>query len=327
MYRAVLSYDLDKKGVGVQRDRDFLVSIARRYYIDEKSQQQIAQEFGLSRPTVSNLLRKCRETGVVQIRIQDGSPYATAVGDDLVRRFGLEHAIIVPATDDASLMRSVGAVAADYTVGLLKDSIKVGIAWGTSLYHMVHQLPSERYKDASVVQLMGGFGVADPQYDGADLAREFSKRIHGRYYPLQCPVLVKNIMLKELLIKEPAIQEALQQAKSLDIAFVGICSNNPEQSAMVRAGFLSPKEAKEIQGAGTVGHLCGYSFDAQGKWMDISSNHRVIGIDFHDFLAIPHRVGIAYGLQKVEAIRAALIGGHLTTLITDEITAKHVLMA
>jgi DNA-binding transcriptional regulator LsrR (DeoR family) len=309
----------------VQRDRDFLVSIARRYYIDEKSQQEIAQEFGLSRPTVSNLLRKCRETGVVQIQIQDGSPHATALGDELTKQFSLQHAVIVPTTDDSSLMRAVGAVAAEYAVSQLREAIQIGIAWGTSLYHMVHQLPSERCKDASVVQLMGGFGATNPQYDGADLAREFSQRIHGRYYPLQCPVIVKNSMVKELLIKEPGIQEALQRTKSLDLAFVGISSNDPTQSAMVRAGFLSQKEAKEIQGAGAVGHLCGYSFDAHGTWMDISYNHRIIGVDFQDFMKIPSRVGIAYGLQKAEAIRAALIGGHLTTLITDEVTAKQVL--
>ncbi|MDD3823070.1 MAG: sugar-binding transcriptional regulator [Sphaerochaetaceae bacterium] len=309
----------------MQRDRDYLVSIARRYYVDERSQQQIAQEFGLSRPTVSNLLRKCRELGIVQIKIEDGYPYATAAGDELKKRYRLDHAIIVPSTDDDNVMTAVGTVAAEYTTSLLAEHIRIGIAWGTSLYHMVHQLPHERVKDSSVVQLMGGFGASSPQYDGADLAREFSKRIHAQYYPLQCPVLVKNIMVKELLLKELGIKETMQRTKSLDLAFVGISSNFPNQSAMVRAGFVTEKEAKEIQDAGAVGHLCGYSFDSEGKLLDISYNHRIIGIDFHDFLAIRTRVGIAYGVQKAQAIRASLIGGHITTLITDEVTANQIL--
>ncbi len=313
-------------GVIVQRDRDFLVSIARRYYIDEKSQQQIAHEFGLSRPTVSNLLRKCRETGIVQIKIQDGSPYETALGDKLKKSYSLQQVIIVPSHEDIPVHTAVGAVAAEHTAVVLRDGIRIGIAWGTSLYHMVHQLPDDRIKNASVVQLMGGFGAASPQYDGADLAREFSKRIHGQYFPLQCPVLVKNIMVKDLLLKEPGIQEALMRTKSLDLAFVGISSNDPTQSSMVRAGFLTPKEAKEIQAAGAVGHLCGYSFDEQGKWMDISYNHRIIGVDFHDFLTIPERVGVAYGVQKAKAIHASLVGGLITTLITDEVTAKQILL-
>jgi DNA-binding transcriptional regulator LsrR (DeoR family) len=301
------------------------VSLARRYYIDEKSQQEIAGEFGLSRPTVSNLLKKCRESGIVQIKIQDGSPRSTALGDELKKRYQLSHAVIVPASEDAAMIRTVGAEAADYTSSLLRDQIKIGIAWGTTLYHMVHQLSFERIKGASVVQLMGGFGASNPQYDGADLAREFSKRIHGNYFPLQCPVLVKNIMVKEMLLKEPGIKEALLRAKSLDVAFVGISSNDPDQSAMVRAGFLSHEEAEQIRSAGAVGHVCGYSFDNRGSWMDIPSNHRIIGVDFDDFLRIPIRIGVACGVKKAEAIRASLTGGHLTTLITDEATAGHLL--
>lgn len=309
----------------MQRSRDFLISLARRYYIDEKSQQEIAAEFGLSRPTVSNLLKKCRETGIVQIKIQDGSARTTALGDELKKAYGLEHAVIVPSGEEATMIRTVGAEAAEYAAALLRENIKLGVAWGTTLYHMVHQLPFEHIKGSSVVQLMGGFGASNPQYDGADLAREFSRRIHAHYFPLQCPVLVKNIMVKELLLKEPGIQEALMRAKSLDAAFVGISSNDPDQSAMVKAGFLSHSEAEQIRAAGAVGHVCGYSFDKQGNWMDISSNHRIIGVDFDDFLRIPVRVGIACGLKKAEAIRASLVGGHLTVLITDETTAHQLL--
>lgn len=307
------------------KDRDLFVSIARRYYLDERSQQQIAHEFGISRPTVSNILKKCRDTGIVQIKIQDDFPSATAVGDALKKRFPLKNALITPFIDTSSIQRDVGAVAAEYALSLLESYSRIGIAWGTSLYHMVHQLPSRQYNEASIVQLMGGFGTSSVQYDGADLAREFSLRMHCDYYPLQCPVLVKNEMVKDLLIKELAIEETLKMTKSLEVAFVGISSNSPDQSAMVNAGFLSEAEAVEIQNLGAVGHICGYMYDKEGSLLDISYNKRVIGINFDDFLAIPERVGIAYGPQKVEAIRSSLSGSHLTTLITDEQTAHLIL--
>ncbi len=304
------------------------MSLARRYYIDEKSQQEIAKEFGLSRPTVSNLLKKCREVGIVEIRIQDGSPRATALGNKLVSRYGLKRAVVIPSGDDEiSLLHKIGVEAARYTSTILHDGIQIGIAWGTTLYHMVHQLTPERIEEASVVQLMGGFGASNPQYDGSELAREFSKRIHANYYTMQCPVLVKNIMVKDLLLKEPGIQEVMHKTQSLDAAFVGISSNDPDQSAMVRAGFISLEEAEEISYAGAVGHLCGYSYDKNGNWMDISVNHRIIGINFKDFLRIPERVGVACGSKKAEAVRASLIGGHLTTLITDESIANQLINA
>ncbi len=309
----------------MQKEKKVLVPIARRYYVDGLSQQEIAKEFGISRPTVSNILKKCRELGIVKIQIEDGYPYSTAVGDQLKKSFGLENAIIVPVDQDQNITKAVGTVAGEYATSLLNDDIKIGIAWGTSLYHMVQHLPALKIKNSTVVQLMGGFGAALPQYDGSELAREFSKKIDAHYYPLQCPVIVNNIVVKELLSKELGISETLEQTKNLDLAFVGISSNSPNQSAMVRAGFISEDEAKEIQAAGAVGHICGYSYDDEGKLLDISYNNRIIGIDFNDFLNIPIRVGVAYGIQKAEAIRCALKAKLITTLITNEATAKHIL--
>ncbi len=309
----------------MQKDKKVLISIARRYYMDGHSQQEIAKEFGISRPTVSNVLKKCRESGIVQIKIEDSFPYSTAVGDQLKKRFALEDAIIVSTKTDQSITKDVGSVAGEYATSLLTEGIKIGIAWGTSLYHMVQHLPQRAIKNSSVVQLMGGFGAALPQYDGSELAREFSRRIKSSYYPLQCPVIVNNVVVKEYLLKELGIQETLKQTKNLDLAFVGISSNYPNQSAMVRAQFISEEEAKEIQMAGAVGHICGYSYDADGNLLDISYNKRIIGIDFEDFLKVPKRVGVAYGIQKAEAIKCALKANHITTLITDEVTAKQII--
>ncbi len=310
----------------MQRSRDFLVEIARRYYIDELSQQEIAKEYNFSRPTVSNILKQCKEEGIVEIRIRDGSPFSTALGNRLKKVFNLENAIIIPSTEDITAVLSrVGAEAAAYAASVIKDGTRVGIAWGTSLYQMVHQMKQLDVIDTSVVQLMGGLGANNPQYDGTDLARELSKLLNARYHPLQCPVLVKSKEVKEMLISEPTIEEALRRTKNLDIAFVGISSNDPEKSATVKAGFLNLKEAEEIMKAGAVGHICGYSYDKHGQMLDYPVNHRIIGIEFDKLIDIPNRVGIACGADKATAIKAALEAKLITTLITDESAALRIL--
>jgi len=85
------------------------------------------------------------------------------------------------------------------------------------------------------------------------------------------------------------------------------------------------KEAYDLHNAGAVGHLCGYSYDKNGDLLDASINNRIIGISFSDFLNIPDRVGIACGIEKAEAIQSSLIGGHLTTLITDQSVAFRII--
>ena len=47
-----------------------LARIAHRYYVDGRTQEEIAREFGLSRPTVQRLLERARWSGVVAIHVQ-----------------------------------------------------------------------------------------------------------------------------------------------------------------------------------------------------------------------------------------------------------------
>ena len=310
----------------MQRSRDFLVEIARRYYIDERSQQDIAKEYNLSRPTVSNILKQCREEGIVEIRIRDGSAFSRGLGERLRNRFGIREVLIIPSSGDPSAVLSrAGAEAAAFASTVIKDGMKVGIAWGTSLFQMVHQMKHLNVVDTSVIQLMGGLGASNPQYDGADLARELSKLLNARYYPLQCPVLVKNREVRDMLVSENGIRDTLARTGDLDIAFVGLSSNDPDKSALVKAGFQTYKEAEDTLKAGAVGHICGYSYGSDGRMLELPVNRRIIGIEFNNLKAIPERVGIACGAEKAAAIKAALEAGLITTLITDEEAALRIL--
>lgn len=46
-----------------------LAYVARRYYLDDQKQSDIAQELGVSRPLVSRMLSEARELGIVEIKI------------------------------------------------------------------------------------------------------------------------------------------------------------------------------------------------------------------------------------------------------------------
>ena len=68
-----------------------------------------------------------------------------------------------------------------------------------------------------------------------------------------------------------------------------------------------------------------YHYDKEGTILDIPANTRTVGIPFPDFLKTPIRIGIACGKEKAEAIHAALKGGFLTILVTDEAAALRIL--
>jgi len=50
-----------------------------------------------------------------------------------------------------------------------------------------------------------------------------------------------------------------------------------------------------------------------------------VGIDAEALFRIPRRVGVAAGSDKADAVRAALAGGLISTLIVDETLARSLL--
>jgi DNA-binding transcriptional regulator LsrR (DeoR family) len=305
---------------------DFLAAVARNYYVDSMSQSEIAKKYNLSRPTIANILKECREKGIVEIRINDTSPFSSPTGRRLMGLYKLHTICVVPNETDYSLtLYQTCLQAARFLSTLLVDRIRIGISWGTALYHTIRQLSKSGIVDGEVVPLMGGLGAPALYYDGSELARILADKLSGRSFSFLSPLLVKTTELKRLLLSEPGICETVEKTKNLDLALVGLSSDQPEDSALVRAGFLSPSEARQIYKEGSCGHLCGYHYDIQGKFMDIPINRRVVGIDTTSFLQIPRRIAIACGRQKSRAILAALRGGLITDLFTDELTALQML--
>ena len=305
---------------------DFLFSIAKSYYIDEMTKSEIAILYKISRPTVTTILKECKEKGIVEIKLNDNAPHNSPLARQLVNTYSLKTASIIPNEKDYnSTLGKTCYHAALFLSSLLKDHLRIGISWGISLYHMLQALAQSPINDSEVIQLMGGLGGLPNLPDGSELARILASKLHARCYTLLAPLFVQSETLKKSLLTEKRIWETYERTKNLDIALVGIGSAEPKESALVRAGFISPEEGSEIFNAGSCCDLCGYHFDEHGRLMDILANKRIIGIDPQNFLEIPRRIGIACGELKANAIKAVLRGKLITDIFTDENTASLIL--
>jgi deoxyribonucleoside regulator len=311
----------------MQKNRDYLIDIARKYYMEGLSQQEIAREFGISRPTVSNLLKQCREEGIVTIQIEDYSSSLTqALADQLKTVCPLREVVVVQSQMNQEMtLSTAGEAAADLLLKRLRDGITLGLSWGTSLYQFVRQVPRRPVVDAEVIQMVGSLGAENPESDGFELVRNLAHKLNSGYSLLHAPILVKTPELKKMLEQEQRLEAVLEKMASIDIAFVGISSDCPEDSSLVREGFLSAAEAQKIVEAGGVGHICCYHYDRDGRFLDVEENRRIIGVRSFELTDIPEVVGVACGSRKAEAILGSLRGGLIDTLITDEAAALSML--
>jgi len=311
----------------MKKDRDFLIEVARKYYLDGKSQAEIAGEYEISRPTVANILKSCRELGIVEIRIESSSSsLVSALSRQIQAELELDQVVVVPSEGSAQInLANTGKAAGELLLTLLEDGMKIGISWGTSLYQVVSNLSRKSYMNIEVIQMVGGLGADNMNFDGFQLAQGLSKKLNGTYRTIQAPICVQSRELKEMLENEHRISEVLHKMNSIDVALVGISSDIPESSSLVREGFISAGEQEEILQAGAVGHICGYHYDLKGDFLDISANQRVVGITKGELKEIPRVIGVASGAQKGKAILGAARGGIIKSIVTDEAAALTVL--
>jgi lsr operon transcriptional repressor len=112
----------------------------------------------------------------------------------------------------------------------------------------------------------------------------------------------------------------MQMALLANIAVVGIgpMSSN---ATFTQFGYITPQELEILQKQGGVGDLLGQFYDKDGNLLNISFHNRLIAVGLENLKNMQHVIGIAGGEHKVEAIKGALRGGYLHSLITDEKTA------
>ena len=303
-----------------------ILQAARLYYEDNLTQQQVAQELGVSRPTVSRLLAQARQEGIVQITVVD--PFATfeELETRLEKAFHLRQAVVA-AGEGASgelLRRRLGLATAKYLRSTLNNSDRVGIGWGRTLHAVVEALGTERRAEVQVFPLIGGLGQISPSFQVNDLARGLAEAFVGSWLALYAPAFVGDPSTCQALFQVADVEAVIQSWPKLDVALIGIGHFALQrQSSMLFAGYMDAALLLELERRGAVGDLCGRFFDAQGQQCLLEPG--VIGISLEQLKALDHVIGVAGGEEKVAAILGALRGGCLNVLVTDTVTAEAIL--
>ncbi len=310
-------------------EQDMLKEIARLYFIEGEHQSVIAGRYGVSRSQISKLLKRCRAEGLVHITIHNADTMTKDLASQLKMRFSLRDVIIVPTGSPdvgyADTGKRVGDQAAAYLKSQLRNGMSLGIEWGTSLYHMIEQFRTDRTYDVDVYQMHGIIESSTLDVEGSALAKRLGNLLGGRAHLMQAPMLVESRELKELLVSERKIADKLEQAKHVDIACIGIGTNETGVNVLTRAGYLSEEESRDILRMGGTAMVSGWFIDRKGCVVQSSANERIIGVHPESFKSMDLVIGVAYGREKHQAICSALRGGYIHVLITDEETARGVL--
>lgn len=307
-----------------------IAEIARMYYVEGRSQQEIANQLFFSKAKVSRALRLAREENVVEFHINYPSSRSAVLETELKRRFGLKETLVVTdlydnLNTDISIKR-IGKVAASYLDELLKDGDTIGVSWGRTIYQTVRQLEVSAPRKIQVVQLVGNStNTYNMDMDVSTMVQEMAQAFQGTTAKLYAPMHVNSDIVRKELLKEPIIQETMEKIRCTDYVLTGIADVSVEWPINTWAGYLSESQMKELIKKGAVGYICGYFLDKNGNKLHDPINDKIVGISFEDLKNAPHVIVVAGGVDKTRAIYAALKGRIIDSLITDSRIAEKLL--
>jgi DNA-binding transcriptional regulator LsrR (DeoR family) len=307
------------RGGGPTDQDELVVTAAILYYQQDRSQEQIARELGVSRPTVSRLLARAREKGYVQIAIVPPS-LDTALARTLREGLGLRSVHIASGVADGADPGPVLSHQVD--LALVEADLQAGdvllVSWGRAM-HSLGRCPRPPRPGVVVAPALGGNDSDRPWFQPNEVARLWAQALQGVPRYLHAPALVSTTLLRSLQA-ESTIRAVLDLWDCAKVSVVGIGAWPKPDPSYTAAGF--PVDDPAIRSA--AGDEAGRSYNEDGRMVDFPSRGALLGISADQLRQVPRSIGVAADRSKAKAVVGAARAGLIDTLVTDLGTARAV---
>lgn len=301
-------------------DSRMMVKVSKLYYQEELSQNEIAKKLNLSRPTVSRYLNNAKKKGIVEIQINENN--LSEIEKLVEEKYNIQEAICI--RNKYNLKSALGKEASDYLLHNIKNGNTIALSAGTTVDQVVKNFPIKKsYPDTVLVPLVGGMGNVSIDIHANHIVDTFRNKLGSKSMFLHVPVVVDDSYSKEFIMNQKFVKKITDLYKSTDIAIVGIGSS-PMDSTMV-AAYNDELGINDLSNDEAIGDIFYNFIDKDGKKINCEWNDRTMSISFNEYKQIPLKIAVAGGIEKVDAIHAALKNKLLDVLIIDEDTAVNML--
>lgn len=295
------------------------------YYVAGRTQDEIAAAMGISRQSAQRLVSLSVAEKLIKVRLDHPIAACMELAEGLKDRFGLKQVEVVPSDGEGdSATVGVAEAGAAELERWLKQSepLILGMGTGRTLRAVIDQLTPMECPQHRIVSLTGNISP-DGSAAYFNVIFSMADAVKAPHFPMPLPVLVSSREERDLLRSQPLVAPTIELGSKADVTFVGI-GHMGLDAPLLLDGFLKRPEMEALLETGATGEICGWVFGADGRLLDDPVNERVASI------AIPSRegstvIGLARGRRKHAAILAAVVGGHVNGLITDEETARYLM--
>ena len=291
--------------------RKRLAYVARRYYLEDQKQSDIARELGVSRPMVSRLLAEARALGVVEITVHDPETRTARLMERLRRMGSVQGGVLIDDggdSDGANRLLSEGAVQLLWQLG----AQRLGVGWGYLIGQIVNWLEQNPQTDSPVTDicpLVGNASIPARNYQSNENIRLMAQQLGAAPHFLYLPALPESLEEKEVLCSTEVYRQIYRQWETLDTALVNIGDypSSPDFASLVRYGSL-------LQEQRVCGRMLVYYFNEDGHVIQ-SEQDFAIQIPVDVLRRCQNIIGVCSANTSAKAVRGALRSGLLTHIV------------
>jgi len=298
-----------------------LVEVARLYYEENLSQQEIADRLNVSRSLIALYIKKARKQGIVQIQIRDPQNVFQSLALKLQEHYRLKYVEVVSSAHLSSVLtrRALGNAVAQYLDRHLQDGDVLGLAWGRTILEVVNLLAPSKPRNIDVVPLLGESSYTGSYTQLNQMVLQAARAFNGTPYFLLVPMLVSSKELRDALLRDPITKDVSMRWEHISFACVGIGTVPPVEDQIV---YIGKENISDLIQGEAVGDICARYFNAQGRFLDSKFDERMIGISLDQLRRAKNVLAVAAGVEKSRAVRGALRSRLITHLFVDEALAQ-----
>jgi DNA-binding transcriptional regulator LsrR (DeoR family) len=296
------------------------------HFIEGEKQADIAERLNLSKSKVNRLIAEGRRLGMVKISIETPFQRLLAVETALTGSGKLRAAVVAPTiTGNPELtLHQVSVVAGHHFLEGLKDGDVIAITGGKAVSEVVENLKPDRRYDVKVVPLTGG--VQGKFFtDVNNLVSKLAAKLGGHALVVHAPLFAESRKQRDMLMEMASIREVFDLSREATVALVGIGSILATGSSYYDLHPQAQQERERLVKKGVVAEFMAHLIQEDGRLADLSLNSLLVAIEPSAIARCKRIIGVAAGDTKVRPVVAALNGGYITSLVTDEDTAQAVL--
>ena len=293
---------------------DLIAKVAWYYYIESMTQQTISDRLGISRMRVIKLLDEARSTGVIQFKIAKDKGVQLQIEKQLRDKYGLQDAYVIPSPGSSGyLNEALAQAAAFYIADRLGENSFINMGYGDTLSRVLNHLATVTDKPVSIVSLTGGVNYYLPNAE--------SNVFKARLFLYPAPLMMSSKEVANAIRKEPSVAEIQRMTRLASLSVVGIGAMNDE-ATVISNGIFSKNDFTYLKMQGAVGDVLTHFIDKDGVQIHADLEDRLISTPLSVLKELKNVIGIAGGDAKLEVMRATLRGKIISSLITDEDTAR-----